>query len=387
VAVPGGQGITDQTAANAARASGARTTPNAGLHANGLSWPGGDWTDPALGRITFGEYALAWLDSRADLRPKTRHQYDWLLTLYILPTWRTVPLDPITFEGLTQWVARLSLGDLGPSGIRQAVFVVSAVLDHAVRSGRIRSNPARGLGLPRPQRRDYVYLTHAQVLTLATAARSWRLLVLVLAYSGLRWGEATALRVFDIDFGRRRVDVRRAFSDVGCHVILGTPKSHQSRTVPVPRFVAAELAEAVTGKHPDDLVFTVPSGSVVRLPNWRRAVFLPARAQAGLSDRFRIHDLRHTAASLMIQAGYPPKMLQEIMGHASITTTLDLYGTCTRGRWTATPTASTRLPSLLIRPKYGQPTPTTCSAGKTQRADLGRWLRARRDSNPQPSDP
>ena len=50
------------------------------------------------------------------------------------------------------------------------------------------------------------------------------------------------------------------------------------------------------------------------------------RAQAGLSDRFRIHDLRHTAASLMIQAGYPPKMLQEIMGHASITTTLDLYG-------------------------------------------------------------
>ena len=55
-------------------------------------------------------------------------------------------------------------------------------------------------------------------------------------------------------------------------------------------------------------------------------MFLPARAKAGLSDRFRIHDLRHIAAALMIQAGYPPKMLQEIMGHASITTTLDLYG-------------------------------------------------------------
>jgi integrase len=73
-------------------------------------------------------------------------------------------------------------------------------------------------------------------------------------------------------------------------------------------------------------VFTVPNGSVVRQSNWRRAVFLPARARAGLSDRFRVHDLRHTAASLMIQAGYPPKMLQEILGHASITTTLDLYG-------------------------------------------------------------
>ena len=74
----------------------------------------------------------------------------------------------------------------------------------------------------------------------------------------------------------------------------------------------------------------MPGGSVMRMSNWRRAIFVPARARAGLSDRFRVHDLRHTAASLMIQAGYAPKMLQEIMGHASIThdppTTLDLYG-------------------------------------------------------------
>ena len=81
-----------------------------------------------------------------------------------------------------------------------------------------------------------------------------------------------------------------------------------------------------SGKEPDDLVFTMPAGSMLRLPNWRRAVFLSARGRACISPRFRIHDLRHTAASLMIQAGYPPKMLQEILGHASITTTLDLYG-------------------------------------------------------------
>jgi integrase len=124
--------------------------------------------------------------------------------------------------------------------------------------------------------------------------------------------------------GVRRV--RRAFSDVGGRIVLGTPKSHQSRTVPVPRFIAAGQAAATSGKHPDELVFTMPGTSVVRLSNWRRAVFPPARARAGTSDRLRVHDLRHTAASLMIQAGYPPKMLQEILGHASITTTLDLYG-------------------------------------------------------------
>jgi integrase len=253
----------------------------------------GDWTDPALGRITFGEYAEAWLESRADLKPKTRHQYQSLMRQHIMPTWHAIPLAKITFEDLTQWVARLSLSGLGPSAIRQSVFVISAALDHAVRSGRIRSNSAHGLGLPRPKRRDYVYLTHAQVLTLAREAGRWRLLILLLAYTGLRWGEATALRVCDIDFDRRRVDVRRAFSDVGGRVVLGTPKSHQSRTVPVPRFIAVELAAAVNGKRPDDLVFTMPGGSVLRLSNWRAATFVPARRRASLSDRFRIHDLRH----------------------------------------------------------------------------------------------
>ena len=256
-----------------------------------------------------------------------------MLGYQVLITWLTVlvkgnclPFRPPQ----AHWYLLVMSGLLGvsPRAYRawQSVFVMSAALDHAVRTGRIRTNPAHGLGLPRPQRRDYVFLTHRQVLDLAAAAGPWRLLVLVLGYTGLRWGEATALRVCDIDFDRRRIDVRRAFSDVGGRVVLGTPKSHQSRTVPVPRFVATEIAAAVVGKHADELMFTMPGGSVMRLSNWRLVTFKPARIRAGLSDRFRIHDLRHTAASLMIQAGYPPKMLQEIMGHASITTTLDLYG-------------------------------------------------------------
>jgi len=61
----------------------------------------GDWTDPARGRVAFGEYASAWLGSRTDLKPKTRHQYEFLMGLHILPTWRTVPLAKITFEGLS----------------------------------------------------------------------------------------------------------------------------------------------------------------------------------------------------------------------------------------------------------------------------------------------
>jgi integrase len=262
-----------------------------------------------------------------------------------------VPLAKITFEGLSEWVALLSAGDLGPSGIRQSVFVLSAALDHAVRSGRIRANPARGLGLPRVQRRDYIFLTHDQLHELAAVTGPWRVLVLLLGYTGLRWGEATALRVRDVDLNHRRIDVRRAFSDVGGRIVLGSPKSHQSRTVPIPRFLAREIAQAVPGKEPDDLVFTMPGGSMLRLPNWPRAVFLSARSRAGISPRFRLHDLRHTAASLMIQAGYPPKMLQEIMGHASITTTLDLYGHLYPGDMDRYADGSTARLTRPVRPK------------------------------------
>ena len=221
--IPGVPATVGQTAASRQDLPNVRAMLNTGSRNSGHLIVKGDWTDPAHGRITFGEYAEAWLESWADLKPKTRHQYEFLMRQHIMPTWRAVPLAKIAFGGLTQWVSRLSLGGLGPSAIRQSVFVMSAALDHAVRSGRIRSNPARGLGLPRPKRRDYVYLTHGQALALASEAGRWRLLILLLAYTGLRWGEATSLRVRDIDFDRRRVDVSRAFSDVGGRIVLGTP--------------------------------------------------------------------------------------------------------------------------------------------------------------------
>jgi integrase len=168
--------------------------------------------------------------------------------------------------------------------------------------------------------------------------------------------------------------------------IVSTRVSHQSRTVPIPRFLAREVAKVIISKNADDFIFTTPGGSVLRLSNWRRSAFQPACARSGLGGRFRIHDLRHTAASLMIQARYPPKMLQEIMGHASITTTLDLY-TSILATWTATRTASTARPTQRVRPKQGQMTMRAKRPHRDQGVCLRRLWRARRDSNPQPSDP
>jgi hypothetical protein len=84
------------------------------------------------GKVRRGAYPAwppAWLDSRTDLKPKTRHHYQSLLRQHILPTWGTEPLAKITFEDLSQWVARLSASRLGPSGVRQSVFVTCGNTD------------------------------------------------------------------------------------------------------------------------------------------------------------------------------------------------------------------------------------------------------------------
>lgn len=319
----------------------------------------GDWTDPVLGRLAFGPYALAWLDGRSDLKPKTSFQYRFLLSRHVLPTWEAVPLAKITHEGVTRWVATLTAAGVGASAVRQSVFVLSSVLDHAVRSRRLRVNPARGVGLPRARRRDYVILSHDQVGALAEAAYGGGLVVTFLAYTGLRWGEMSALRVRDVDLARRRVDVRCSFSDVGGRLELGSPKTERShRSVPLPGFLADRLGEHIRGKDSTGLVFTTPSGSPLRLSNWRRAVYLPASKRANMPRGLRLHDLRHTAASLMIQAGYPPKVVQEILGHSSITTTLDLYGHLFPGdldRWADTlDAAAAQARAAKMRPEEGK---------------------------------
>ncbi len=128
------------------------------------------------------------------------------------------------------------------------------------------------------------------------AFAQYRLVVLVLAYSGLRWSEVAALRVGRVDIMRRRIDVAEAVTEVdGARLAWGTPKSHEARSVPLPRFLVDDLARHVVGKSASDLVFTSPDGEVMRNRNARRAWF--DRAAAAIGERgLTPHELRHTAA-------------------------------------------------------------------------------------------
>jgi integrase len=293
----------------------------------------GEYLDPSDARVTVAQLAESWLTNRPHLKPSSRRPLEIAWRLHVAPYWGTVPLSAIRHSDVQGWISQLSVGDasrrpLGATSVIRAHGVLASILDGAVKDRRMHSNPARGISLPRKVSKPRAYLTHQQVEALAATSGGHGLLVRLLAYTGLRWGEATALRVEDLDFLRRRILVRSNAVDVGGVIYPGTPKSHETRTVPIARFLVEELAKACEGRARTELVFGDGS-SYLRQPDSRRGWFKAARARAVAVDPsfplLTLHDLRHTAASLSVATGANVKVIQRMLGHASAAMTLDTY--------------------------------------------------------------
>jgi integrase len=280
--------------------------------------------DPGLARLPVGVWARGWLDTKVQLKPSTKARYRVALERHILPMWEKVPLSAVSYSDVSAWVAELVDSGLAPATVRYAYRVFSLALADAVRAGRLARNPAEGVSLPRLVRKAPVFLDHGEVAELAEACAPHELLVRFLAYTGLRWGEATALRVGRVHLGRRRVTVASAFVALGGQLVESTPKTHRGREVPVPRFLAAQLGEHVEGRGQTELVFTTVSGAPLRSSNFRQRYWMAAIKSCDLVG-LRVHDLRHTAASLAVKSGANPKVVQQMLGHASAAMTLDVY--------------------------------------------------------------
>jgi integrase len=149
------------------------------------------------------------------------------------------------------------------------------------------------------------------------------------------------LRVRHLDLMRRRAVITESVTEVRGRAVFSTPKTHQSRSVPIPRFVVDDLAARVAGRASDEFVFSAPRGGVLRARNFRRAGFEPAVAAAGLAP-LTPHALRHTAASLAIAAGANVKVVQTMLGHKSATMT----SICTA---ISSPISSTKWPMQWTR--------------------------------------
>jgi integrase len=289
----------------------------------------GSWIDPALGRISLADWTERYLKTVVHLKPKTRAGYESLLRTHITPAFGRVSLSRVGPVEVREWVASLIARDLSASRVRQAYFLLSAMLQAAVESDYLARNPCSGVRLPRVRTREMRFLSADELKGLAQSVGRYKALVYVLAYGGLRWGEAAALRRGRCDLLRSRIDVVESLAEVNGSLHFGPTKTHQNRTVRLPRSVSELLATHLAANvpsRPDALVFTAPNGGPLHLSNFRRRIWIPALRHAGLPERLRIHDLRHTCAALLIAQGGHPKAVQAHLGHSSIAVTFDRYG-------------------------------------------------------------
>jgi integrase len=284
----------------------------------------GRYLDPREARATVAQYIAQWLPRQVQLKPSTRSRYEAILRVHIVPRFGDMALGRVERSDIAAWVTELSAAGLAGPTVRHIYKVFHAVLQAALLDGRIVRNPAFGIKLPRERGKEKRFLSHSEVAKLASAAGADKLIILVLAYCGMRFGELAALRVRSIDTLRRRLRIEEAATEVDGIMVFGTPKSHQRREVAIPRFLVDAIAAQCVGKARDDLVFTAPEGGVIYLRNWRPRVFDGAAEAAGLAP-LSPHELRHTAASLAVAAGANVKAVQRMLGHGSAAMTLDTY--------------------------------------------------------------
>jgi len=288
----------------------------------------GQWIDPQAGRITLRDFSERWFATTVLLTPKTRAGYRSLLDSRILPRLGHLRLLQVDGLILREWIADLDAVGLSPSRIRQARNVLHAVFELAVEASFVGRNPVSGVDPPRLPVSDRRYLLPEQVTALAdNIAAPYSTLVNTLAYTGIRFGEAAALRRSRVDLPRSRIHITSSLAEVGGNLHFGETKTKRRRTVVVPGFLTEQLAEhaATLPADPVALLFTSPRGRPLRYTNFRNRAWIPATVRAGLSG-LEIHELRHTAASLMIAAGADAKLVQAQLGHASISITYDVYG-------------------------------------------------------------
>jgi integrase len=289
--------------------------------------------------------AEQWFAAKStSIKPKTIAGYRGLLDVVVLPKWREVRLREIDHAGVQAWVTWLATdpaarqrpakrGDhdddsvergLSPPRVIQAFQVADQVLRFAVRSKLIATNPADDVGLPRKVTREKIALSHEQVRELAEAAGEFATMIYVLSYAGLRYGECAALKVGDVDTVRGRLRVSRSITYVtGIGNLEGTTKTHASRIVPVPKFVAERLAAEIKDRGPEERLFRHDGYDAMPLDifRWR---FDNAAAKAGLPG-VTPHTLRHTAGSLALASGASVVTVQKLLGHRNAQTTLNVY--------------------------------------------------------------
>jgi len=289
--------------------------------------------------ISVNEYLDRWLATAAErISGRTFHDYQGLLRRYIRPALGDHHLSDLAPLNLQEFYARLLGRGLSARTVRYTHVVLFSALKQAVKWRMLPQNPAALVDLPRQTRRQIQPLSPEEVQRFLAAAAMDRLYVLF-AFAlgtGMRPGEYLALPWDHVDLRVGRVRVQRALSrtrEGGWH--FTEPKTPRSRrTIPLPPSLTRALIQhrkcqaeerrlAASVQSDSDLVFASENGTPLNEANLRNRHFKPILKAAGLPSTIRLHDLRHSCATLLLLAGENPKVVSERLGHAGVSMTLD----------------------------------------------------------------
>lgn len=294
------------------------------------------WIDPRAANIPLRDYAQRWLETRAQLRPRTRELYDGLLRLHILPVLGDLTLAQLSSAAVREWHGELSAAKSpGASTVAKAYRLLRTVLNTALEDSIIGKNPCliEGAGVERAPERPTATLPQAFVLAHAIEDR-YRVMIVLATFGGLRLGELLGLRRQDVDESGLSIRIDgQALELKNGQRITGPPKSDAGkRTVALPEQVAAEVVAhlaAWTAAEPESLLFTEPDGSPLTRRIWNLR-WKAARTKASV-NHLHFHDLRHTANTLAAATGASTKELMARMGHSTARAAL-IYQHATRDR-------------------------------------------------------
>jgi integrase len=294
----------------------------------------GEYVDPEAGMATLAEAFAHHMRTATYLRPTTRAKYEVLGRLYIvgeglqkiesLGHW---PIRAIGRREVREYLTGLAISEgKGAATVEAVARLLHRVREVALVEDQIRRNPAHGVAVEPARRRQPRFLTDKEVRAIAAKVpERYRALLWTLALGGLRIGEASALRVKNLDLKAGTIRVVESSAEVGGRKVTGPTKSGKDRTVDIPPELREMLADHLKrfGNRFDReaYVFTGPRGMQIRQNAFRTRVFQPAADAAKITPRPTVHDLRHTAASLFARAGLTLLEAAGQLGHSATTMT------------------------------------------------------------------
>ena len=285
------------------------------------------FTKPA---ISFAAFEQQWQEDfltvqgqLGHMKPSTQASRESVLATHIRPFFGSRLLRDIDGALIREFVKALVAKELSPKTISNVLGILKTMCKHAVQWGYLDASPAQYVERPHGEEREMTVLTPEEIRRLIeAAAEPWRTLWLCAVLTGMRRGELLALRWDDVDVDLQQIHVRRAL----WRGQITSPKSRRpQRAVDMPATLTRALQRLTERPH-GPLVFGGQEGRPLDPDNLSHRRFPRALRQAGIARHVRLHDLRHTYASLLIAQGAHPKYIQVQMGHASIQTTLDRYG-------------------------------------------------------------